>query len=32
VSPEQKATIGEALAVKRFAVAGTMFVFGNMRG
>lgn len=31
-SPELKATIDEALAVKRFGVAGTMFVFGNMRG
>ena len=31
-SPELKATIDEARAVKRFGVAGTMFVFGNMRG
>lgn len=31
-SPELKATIDEALAIKRFGVAGTMFVFGNMRG
>ena len=31
-SPELKATIDEALTVKRHAVAGTMFVFGNMRG
>jgi integrase len=31
-SPELRATIEEALAVKRFHVAGTMFIFGNMRG
>jgi len=31
-SAELKATIEEALAIKRFGVAGTMFVFGNMRG
>lgn len=31
-SPELKATIDEALNVKRFGIAGTMFVFGNMRG
>ena len=31
-SPELRATIDEALAIKRFNVAGTMFVFGNMRG
>lgn len=31
-SPELKATIDEALAFKRDKVAGTMFVFGNMRG
>jgi integrase len=31
-SSELKATIEEALAVKRDNVAGTMFVFGNMRG
>ncbi|MDP3164399.1 MAG: hypothetical protein Q8N06_02930 [Hydrogenophaga sp.] len=31
-SPELQATIDEALAIKRFGVAGTMFVFGNMRG
>lgn len=31
-SPELRATIDEARAVKRFGVAGTMFVFGNMRG
>lgn len=31
-SPELKATIAEVLRVERFQVAGTMFVFGNMRG
>lgn len=31
-SPELRTTIDEALTVKRFGVAGTMFVFGNMRG
>lgn len=31
-SPELRATIDEALAIKRFHVAGTMFLFGNMRG
>lgn len=31
-SPELRATIDEALAIKRFHVAGTMFIFGNMRG
>lgn len=31
-SPELKATIDEARAIKRDKVAGTMFVFGNMRG
>lgn len=31
-SPKLKATIEEAHPVKRFGVAGTMFVFGNMRG
>jgi hypothetical protein len=31
-SPELRTTIDEALAIKRFNVAGTMFVFGNMRG
>lgn len=31
-SPELKATVDEALAVKRFHVAGTMYIFGNMRG
>ena len=31
-SPELRATIDEALAVKRFGIAGTMYLFGNMRG
>jgi integrase len=31
-SPELRATIEEALQVKRNKVAGTMFVFGNMQG
>lgn len=31
-SDELRATIDEALAIKRFHVAGTMFIFGNMRG
>ena len=31
-SPELSATIDEAIAIKRNSVAGTMFVFGNMRG
>ena len=31
-SPELRATIDEAIAIKRNSVAGTMFVFGNMRG
>jgi integrase len=31
-SPELRATIEEAQAIKRFHVAGTMFLFGNMRG
>lgn len=31
-SPELRATIEEVLKVERFQVAGTMFVFGNMRG
>lgn len=31
-SPELRATVDEALQVKRHSVAGTMFVFGNMRG
>lgn len=31
-SPELKSTVLEALAIKRNKVAGTMFVFGNMRG
>ena len=31
-SPELRATIDEALAIKRFHVAGTMFIFGNMKG
>lgn len=31
-SPELRTTIDEVLKVERFAVAGTMFVFGNMRG
>ena len=30
--PELRATIDEAIAIKRNSVAGTMFVFGNMRG
>ena len=29
---ELRATIDEAIAIKRNSVAGTMFVFGNMRG
>lgn len=31
-SPELKATIDEALAIQRFEVAGSWFVFGNLRG
>lgn len=31
-SPELKATVLEALQIKRDKVAGTMYVFGNMRG
>lgn len=31
-SPELRATVQEALQVKRSKVAGTMFVFGNLRG
>lgn len=31
-SPELRATIDEALKVERDSVAGTMYVFGNMRG
>ncbi|MES2973344.1 MAG: hypothetical protein V4757_07030 [Pseudomonadota bacterium] len=31
-SPELRATIDEALTIKRDKVAGTMFLFGNMRG
>ncbi len=31
-SPELRETITEALGIKRNNVAGTMFVFGNMRG
>lgn len=31
-SPDLEDTIKEALAIKRFHVAGTMYVFGNMRG
>jgi integrase len=31
-SPELRATVDEAQAIKRFHVAGTMFLFGNMRG
>lgn len=31
-SPELKATLDEAIAIKRNKVAGTMFVFGNMQG
>ena len=31
-STELQATINEALTIKRHGVAGTMFVFGNMRG
>lgn len=31
-SPDLKATIEEALAIKRNKVAGTMYVFGNMQG
>lgn len=31
-SPELRATIEEALQVKRNQVAGTMYIFGNMRG
>lgn len=31
-SPELRSTIEEVLKVERFQVAGTMFVFGNMRG
>lgn len=31
-SPELQATVDEARAIKRFHVAGTMFLFGNMRG
>jgi hypothetical protein len=31
-SPELQATIAAATAIKRDKVAGTMFVFGNMRG
>lgn len=31
-SPELKATIDEALSINRSKVAGTMYVFGNMRG
>jgi hypothetical protein len=31
-SPELQSTIAEATAIKRNSVAGTMFVFGNMRG
>ncbi len=31
-SPELRETINEALAIKRNKVAGTMFIFGNMRG
>lgn len=31
-SPELRQTIDEALAIKRDSVAGTMLVFGNMRG
>ena len=31
-SPELRQTIDEALEIKRDSVAGTMFVFGNMRG
>lgn len=31
-TPELRATLAEALAIERHHVAGTMFVFGNMRG
>ena len=31
-SPELRATIDEALAIKRNQVAGTFYLFGNMRG
>jgi integrase len=31
-SPELRATVDEAKAIKRFHVAGTMYLFGNMRG
>jgi len=31
-SPELTSTIEEVLKIERFQVAGTMFVFGNMRG
>jgi integrase len=31
-SPELRATIDEALQAKRHSVAGSMYVFGNMRG
>lgn len=31
-SPELKSVIDEAMAIKRSKVAGTMYVFGNMRG
>jgi hypothetical protein len=31
-SPELRATVDEALQIKRNQVAGTMYVFGNMRG
>lgn len=31
-TPELKATIDEAIAIKRNHVAGSMYVFGNMRG
>ena len=30
--PELRATIDEAIAIKRNSLAGTMFIFGNMRG
>lgn len=31
-SPDLRETIAEALSIKRFHVAGTMYVFGNMKG
>lgn len=31
-SPELRSTIDEAIAIKRSKVAGTMYIFGNMRG